>query len=101
MDGIELLYRFMETSSHSPVIGPPHIAIYAAILKCWRDQNKECPVIIYGHSLMEIARIHGRATYHRVLRICRPMATLTMNHLMTREKAVKYGFGFRINLDFV
>ncbi|MCH5687919.1 hypothetical protein LWM68_28840 [Niabella sp. W65] len=68
MDGIELLYRFMETSSHSPVIGPPHIAIYAAILKCWRDQNKECPVIIYGHSLMEIARIHGRATYHRVLR---------------------------------
>lgn len=68
MDAIELLYRFMETSIHSPEIGPPHIALYAAILKCWTDQNKECPVTIFGHSLMGIARIYGRATYCRVLK---------------------------------
>lgn len=68
MNGIELLYWFMETSSHSPEIGPPRIAVYAAILKCWADQNKECPVIIYGRSLMQTKRIYGRATYHRVLK---------------------------------
>ena len=67
MDGIEILCRFMDGVSKDARMGPVHIALFTAIVKCGREQKQECPIIIFGHSLRKLAKISGSATYHRAI----------------------------------
>jgi len=67
MDGMETLCRFLDGVSKDARMGPVHIALFTAIVKCGKEQKQECPIIIFGHSLRKIAKISGPATYHRVI----------------------------------
>lgn len=49
-------------------MGPPHIALFAALYQCWLQAGATGPVQAFSHEVMPLAKIYSSATYHRVLR---------------------------------
>ena len=49
-------------------ISPVHISLFMAIIQFWKDNDYKSPVSVFGHELMNLAKISGVATYHRCIR---------------------------------
>jgi len=46
-------------------ISPVHISLFMAIIQFWKDNDYKSPVSVFGHELMNLAKISGVATYHK------------------------------------
>lgn len=68
MDGIDAIGSFLDRTGRDARIGPLHIALYAAILKCWLDQEKSLSITIISNDVMRMAKIFSSATYHKAIR---------------------------------
>ncbi len=68
MGGLGILHSFLEKTSRDGRIGPAHISLFTAILKCWSDQGYVEPITIVSKELMLIAKIFSPTTYHRTIR---------------------------------
>ena len=42
--------------------------IYAALLQYWQEHNFENPVCAFSYEIMQLAKISGSATYHKIIR---------------------------------
>lgn len=58
---------FLEAIQNDGRIGATHIAIYAALLMCWRESDYPQPLIVYSYEVMKIAKIRAPTTYYSVL----------------------------------
>lgn len=59
--------EFMKAIQSDGRIGATHIAIYAALLMCWRESDYRQPLIVYSYEVMKIAKIRAPSTYYSVL----------------------------------
>lgn len=48
-------------------IGPVHISLFMAIIQFWKDNEYKSPICVFGHELMNLAKISGVATYHKCI----------------------------------
>lgn len=67
MEQLGALTKFFKAISTDPRIGVSHISLYCALLQNCNDVNSETPLTIEKLELMRIAKISGRATYHKCL----------------------------------
>ena len=56
--------EFMKAIQSDGRIGATHIAIYAALLMCWRESDHQQPLIVYSYEVMKIAKIRAPSTYY-------------------------------------
>jgi hypothetical protein len=68
MEQLKLLSEFFSAIENDPRISISHIAIYAALLQYWKNQNYKSPVQAYSHEIMQLAKISARTTYHKVIK---------------------------------
>jgi hypothetical protein len=68
MGQVTVLIRFFRAIPQDPHIGPPHIALYAALYHRWLQGGATDPVQAFSYEMMPLAKIYSSATYHRVLR---------------------------------
>jgi len=68
MEQLQILHAFFAGIEGDPRVGPPHIALYAALFQRWLREGATGPVQAYSHELMPQAKLFSSATYHRVLR---------------------------------
>jgi hypothetical protein len=59
--------EFMKAIQSDGRIGATHIAIYAALLMCWRESYYSQPLIVYSYEVMKIAKIRAPSTYYSAL----------------------------------
>lgn len=59
--------EFMKAIQNDGRIGATHIAIYVALLMCWRESDYPQPLIVYSYEVMKIAKIRAPSTYYSVL----------------------------------
>lgn len=64
----DTICNFLDRTGKDARIGPLHIALYFAIVKCWHEQGKECSTEIISRELMALAKICSSATYHKTIR---------------------------------
>lgn len=67
MTAQSLMFHFLNTTSEDARIGPGHISLYLALIKCWTENNFEDPFPIIRDSLMRRAKINGRTTYQKYI----------------------------------
>ncbi|MGZ3913534.1 MAG: hypothetical protein ACXVLT_13910 [Flavisolibacter sp.] len=65
---ISELMQFHSRIKDDPRIGPAHICLYLAILKCWFDNEGRQPVSVFAKNLMQSAKIFSVSTYHRAIK---------------------------------
>ncbi len=65
---MKLLADFFKAIENDPRIGPSHISLYVALHQIWEKNNHDEPLLIKRTEVMEMAKIAGFSTYHRVLR---------------------------------
>ncbi len=68
MEQERALYGFMDRISDDPCMGPAHISLFVAILRCYESQDHRKPVSVYGRDLRKLAKIGGSGLYHRCMR---------------------------------
>jgi hypothetical protein len=49
-------------------IGPVHLSLYLAIIRQLNENNPFNPISFFSRELMAVAKISGRATYHKVVK---------------------------------
>lgn len=68
MDGLELMFNFLEKARKDARIGPVHISLFTAMIKCWSEDGYPLSVNIISRDLMNVAKICSPTTYHRIIR---------------------------------
>ena len=68
MEPASSLYEFMDLVREDPRIGPSHISLFVAIVKCCKQQECQMPVYVFSRDLMKQAKISAIATYHKCMR---------------------------------
>ncbi|MCW3106879.1 MAG: hypothetical protein JWQ09_1385 [Segetibacter sp.] len=68
MEQLKLLSEFFTAIENDPRISITHIGIYVALLQYWKNHNYCNPVHAYSHQIMQLAKISGRATYHKIIK---------------------------------
>ena len=68
MNPLGLINSFLQASSSDCKVGPAHIALYLAIIKCGIDQECGTTVVLNIAALMQTAKIYSERTYHKVMR---------------------------------
>lgn len=67
MDALKTLCDFLQRTSTDGRIGPAHISLYSALLKCYYDQGGVTTVAITSNELMRLSKICSPTTYHRTI----------------------------------
>ena len=62
-----LIFHFLQSVDQDARIGPGHISLYLALIKCWTDCNFEDPFPIIRDQVMHRAKINGRTTYQKYI----------------------------------
>ena len=62
-----LLFHFLDTSAEDGQIGPGHISLYLALVKCWAEKDFEDPFLVVRAQVMSKAKINGRSTYQKYI----------------------------------
>ena len=68
MNYIKQLTGFFEMVSKDYRLNATHISLYMAMFQYWNLNRFRNPISISRNELMEISKISGRATYHKVIR---------------------------------
>lgn len=68
MGRVEQLSEFYKSIQYDARIGVTHISIYMALFQYWNLNHFQNPVSITRNEVMQIAKINGRATYHKCIR---------------------------------
>ncbi len=68
MEQLKPLSEFFTAIENDPRISITHIGIYAALLQYWKKHNYINPVHAYSWEIMQLAKITGRATYHKIIK---------------------------------
>jgi hypothetical protein len=68
MEELKSLSKFFVAIENDPRISITHIGIYAALLQYWKNYNYSNPVHAYRREIMQIAKISGKATYHKIVK---------------------------------
>lgn len=68
MEQLDKLSAFYQVVATDHRIGVTHISLYMALFELWYLNHFQSPVNITRQQVMPIARINGRATYHKCLR---------------------------------
>jgi hypothetical protein len=62
------LSDFFTSIKEDQRIGPYHISLYTALLKCWQERAFEQPLSVFSKEVMPLCMIAGSNTYHRTIR---------------------------------
>ncbi|MBL7711852.1 MAG: hypothetical protein JNL13_05285 [Chitinophagaceae bacterium] len=65
----EQLYSFLQMINRDARIGPVHIALYIALLKCGHDQGTLTQIEISKSELMQTAKICSLTTFYKTLNL--------------------------------
>lgn len=65
---VQLLSDFYKSATPDKRMGVTHISLYMALFQFWNQNHFQNPVTISRAEVMEIAKINGRATYHKCMR---------------------------------
>lgn len=68
MNQVEQLTAFYRAIAVDSRIGSTHISTYMALFQYWNLNQFQNPVSITRQEVMQIAKITGRATYHKCIR---------------------------------
>ena len=58
----------MDLMIEDPRIGPSHISLFVAIMRCYKKQDYQLPLSIFSRDLMKQAKISACGTYHKCMR---------------------------------
>lgn len=68
MDGGEILCEFLRKIGTDSRMGPVHISLYSALVKCWYEQGQQNNISITSTEVMRDSKIFSPTTYHRAIR---------------------------------
>ena len=68
MEVIKELPRFYKIATKDERIGHIHICLYMALFQCWNLNGFKNPILVSRNQLMKVAKINGRATYHKCIK---------------------------------
>ena len=68
MGQLQQLSAFYKAVATDKRIGATHISLYMALFQMWNLNQFQNPVTITRQEVMPIARINGRATYHKCIK---------------------------------
>lgn len=68
MGQLQQLSAFYNAVAADKRIGATHISLYMALFQMWNLNQFQNPVTITRQEVMPIARINGRATYHKCIK---------------------------------
>ncbi len=64
MEGSEVLERFFTKAMCDPVIDAKHISLFMALYNLWQSSGFQEKVTIHSNTILPMAKISSRATYH-------------------------------------
>jgi hypothetical protein len=73
------LTEFFTAIGSDPRINTTHITLYMGLLKFWFDQDCKNPVYVYLWQVMQLCKISGNATYHKIIQ--EPVLTTLATYL--------------------
>jgi hypothetical protein len=59
---------FFAAIADDPRINSTHISLYMALLHYWKEHGFVCPLVVFSHNIMQIAKILSSDTYYRSIR---------------------------------
>ena len=84
MEALETLCNFLHRTSNDGRIGPAHISLYTALLKCYYDQGRAEMLNITSSELMRVSKIYSPTTYHRTIQQLNEFGYITYNRTYSR-----------------
>ena len=64
---LQQLSAFYAAIEHDFRIGATHVSLYMALFHLWAISSFQHPLSVTRQEVMPIAKIHGRATYHKCM----------------------------------
>ena len=68
MEAVSQLTQFYSEAVGDERIGASHVCLYMALFQLWNLNGFKNPVVFKRAQLMKLAKINGRATYHKCMR---------------------------------
>lgn len=67
IEQLTYLSKFFNTATKDNRIGATHISLYMALFQFWHLNHFENPISFTRQEVMPLAKINGRATYHKCI----------------------------------
>lgn len=85
----EQFSNFFAAIADDPRITTTHISLYMALLHCWKEQGFACPLYVFSHEIMQVAKILSSATYARSMRDLRDFGYIRYEPSYKRNQGSK------------